>query len=182
MLLAVERRLTLYSWRSTKITLRNSIVSLIEPRSECLFITTWRRYVPHDRSVCRMSYEGRLNRRNWSSSDRTRLKIKRGRRSDAFNANRSPRIAGSKIIHVGEVSPAMLFARVHAGICTGAMSYAYGHAFARKFQLNFICGVAIESPPNRPPAINLPFPRFIWPRLQVKVRGASRRAGNSPPD
>lgn len=34
------------------------------------------------------------------------------------------------------------------------MSYACEHAFARKFQLNFICGVAIESPPNRPPAIN----------------------------
>lgn len=114
-----------------------------------------------------MSYEGRLNRRNWSSSDRTWLKIKRGCRSDAFNANR-PRIAGSKIIHVGEVSPAVLFAR--AGVY-GASPYAYGHAFARKFQLNFICGVVIESPPNHPPAINPPFPRFNWPRLQVKVRG-----------
>lgn len=128
-----------------------------------MFICNNRRcYIPHvtiDAPHMSRSEEriGRLNRQNWSSSDHTWLKIKHGCRTGAFNANR-PRIVGSKIIHVDGVSPATLFVRPYTLVYIySAMSYAYGYAFARKFQLNFICGIAIESPPNRPPAINSHF-------------------------
>jgi len=145
-MLLVERCWHIFLARLTKITSLscNLIVSLIELRGEYLFITT-------GGAMYRTSIDAShvIWWRMIKSVVRTWLKIKRGRRSSAFNENRS-RIAGSKIIHIDEVPPAMLFARSYRWY----MSYAYVHAFARKFQLNFICGVAIESPPNRSPAIN----------------------------
>lgn len=48
----------------------------------------------------------------------------------------------------------------------------HGACICQKFQLNFICGIAIESHAESAASHKLPFLRFIRSRLQVKVRGA----------
>lgn len=126
-----------------------------------------------------------------------RLKINVG--SLAFSANRARSDhVGSKIIHIERgFSGAMLFARVSApppsylyrpslfssslslvlanpaavsGRYTASVSFVCIRAcICQKFQLNFIGGIAIESHAESSAGYKPPFPRFIRPRLQVKV-------------